>query len=534
MIVYLVGMPGAGKSDGRTGARRAPRRAVRRPRRGDRAASRASRSRRSSRDEGEAAFRALRGRRAREGRARRTPRWSPAAAASCWSPRTGSRCATRARACYLDVPLEELARARPAGRGPAPDPRGGRSRAAARPSAGRCTGSSPPTSWTAAANPARWPTRSSRSSVGPRDRPDPGAVLRRRGRARAARRRGASYLPEFPERRARVRRSRTAGGGRRCVRRRSRPALAERGLDVRAADACRRARRRRRCRSTRRSCTSWRPRRHTATTSSSRSGADRWATWRGSSPPRTCGACRSCRCRRRCSAQVDAAIGGKTAREPPRGQEPRRHLLPAPSRCWPTSKRSRRSTSATFGRGSPRWRSTRSRSTSSCSTMLEARSRPGARRAIPRPWNRSWPGAWRRRPARSRGRARRGAPPVPELRSHARARARAPRGVRGTHARRGDRDRDGLRGAPRGAREALPRPGSSARTARLLSSLGLETDGPPPRGRRGHWRRSAWTRSSTAGVRFVLLRGRSAARWSSTTWPTTSCGRRCCEMGATA
>ncbi len=86
---------------------------------------------------------------------------------------------------------------------------------------------------------------------------------------------------------------------------------------------------------------------------------------------------------------------------------------------------------------------------------------------------------------------------VPELRPHAGPRARAARGVRGAFPRRGDRDRDGVRRAagriprgrpfrdsPRGPRDSWPRSGSRP-MARCRPST-------------TSWRRSGSTRSSTA------------------------------------
>ena len=190
--------------------------------------------------------------------------------------------------------------------------------------------------------------------------------------------------------------------------------------------------------------------------------------------------------------------------QPARGQEPRGHVPPAGRGAVPTWPRWRRCPTGTSARGWPRWRSTRSRSTSSCSTLLErepgpvARARAGGAGGAGGPMRR----ARRPRPSpRTSGTRAAGWSSTTATRSgHALERLDA---FAGPLARGGDRDRHGVRrAAGRGA--GLARPGSSARTSRLLASLGLETDGalPPVDDILAAFRMDKKYRG---GVRFVLL-----------------------------
>ena len=100
-------------------------------------------------------------------------------------------------AVFLDVPIELLReRVRPATDRPLIREEGA-TRVASSPSASRSTESSRRTWSTAPARPPRSPTPSWRSSVGPRDRPDPGAPLRRGGGLGRDRTAG-EHLPDLP------------------------------------------------------------------------------------------------------------------------------------------------------------------------------------------------------------------------------------------------------------------------------------------------------------------------------------------------
>ena len=191
----------------------------------------------------------------------------------------------------------------------------------------------------------------------------------------------------------------------------------------------------------------------------SRWAAARWAISPASSPRRTCAACRSSRCRRRLLAQVDAAIGGKTAVNLPGGEEPGGDVLAAVGWWSPTStpwstlpEREFRSGLAEVAKYA----------LTLDLELLETLERdPGPVLARDPATLERLVDPLRRRegPHRGRGRARRRAPPGPELRAHARPRARAARRVRRALARRGRRRRHGVRrAARRGARAGARRP----------------------------------------------------------------------------
>ena len=213
------------------------------------------------------------------------------------SRRTASRFATPASRCTWTCRSTSCSeRVRP-GAGPAADPRGGRPRAPAGGARAALPGVRRPRRRRQRARPARSPTRSWRSFVGPRDRRRSRAGLRR-GRRAGRDRDGGPHLRELPGGRARLRGGRSrrwpTGGSSG-----SPTGCAARGLAARAAHRAGRRGGEDAATSTGRCCTSWRPRRRIATTSWWRWAAERWATWPGSSPRPTCGACRSCRCRRR-------------------------------------------------------------------------------------------------------------------------------------------------------------------------------------------------------------------------------------------
>ena len=356
VIVYLVGMPGAGKTVvGRELAGHA-RRAVRRPRRRDRARSGQAGVRRSSptkakppsaRMEAAALVKASASRPVgrlvrRRGRARAREPHHPAEHRHGGLPRRADRPAPRARA---------------ARRRPSPDPRGRRSRAPAGGARARSTASSRPTWSTAAGNPARSPTRSSRSFVGPRERPGPRACLRRGRRAGRDRARPASHLPEFPKAETRVRR-------RRPRRRRPRGSTASAAGLVRSrtgrarARPCRPARRRRRSRSTRALL-------HQLATQEAHRD-DVVVALGGGSVGDLAGFVASTYMRgmpfvqvpTTLLAQVDAAIGGKTAVNLPEGKNLVGHVRAAARRARRRGDAGHACPSATSARGSPRWRST--------------------------------------------------------------------------------------------------------------------------------------------------------------------------------
>ncbi len=152
------------------------------------------------------------GRGAREGQRRRIRPWSRAAAASCSSRRTGSRCATRAWRCtWTSRSRSCVARVRPAADRPLIRQEGDLERllglartplpGVRRPRGGRH-----------AATRARSRRRSSRSCVGPCDRSGAGAVLRRDDRIGAARRRAPITCPSLPGATTRVRGLRSRRG----------------------------------------------------------------------------------------------------------------------------------------------------------------------------------------------------------------------------------------------------------------------------------------------------------------------------------
>ena len=215
------------------------------------------------------------------------------------------------------------------------------------------------------------------------------------------------------------------------------------------------------------------------------------------------------------TAQVDAAIGGKTGVNLPEGKNlvgafHQPAAVIADVDTLRHAVRSRLPLGAGGGREVRRSRWTSSSSTRSSETPRPiARARPGHARAAGR--------TLRVGEGRTVAEDERddGASPDPELRAHPRPRARAARRVRGALARRGGRGRHGVRGAARrSARARVRRP--RAAHVRLLASLGLETDGSLPRSRRDPRRdadgqevprRGAASCSSrTSGARVVVGR----------------------------
>ena len=106
MIVYLVGMPGAGKTVvGRELAGKLGVPFVDLDTEIEREAGKPVSE--IFADEGEAAFRGMEAAALVKASAS-DPAWSRAAAASCSNRRTASRCATPGTAVYLDVPIDQL------------------------------------------------------------------------------------------------------------------------------------------------------------------------------------------------------------------------------------------------------------------------------------------------------------------------------------------------------------------------------------------------------------------------------------------
>ena len=289
------GDAGRGQVGGRQGAGRPPRGAVRGSGRRDRTRRRrGGASRRSSTQKGEAAFRAL-----EAGALTKASTQDPSVVACgggvVLEPANRITLRNTGTAVFLDVPLEQLrARVRPR-----PTARSSARRAtwsACCADESRSTASSRPTSSTDAGRRGRSPRRSWRSFVGPRERADPGTPLRRRGRLRGPGERGrAPARPAGGRDGLRGRRSAAAGP---CFTTRSRRASPRSDLAV-LTDRSRGRGGQDASGLRRRSCTSWRRRRRTETTSWWRWEAGRPATSQGSSPPPTCAVCRSSRYPRR-------------------------------------------------------------------------------------------------------------------------------------------------------------------------------------------------------------------------------------------
>ena len=203
-------------------------------------------------------------------------------------------------------------------------------------------------------------------------------------------------------------------------------------------------------------------------------------------------------------AQVDAAIGGKTAVNLPGGQEPRRGRSRSLGWWSPTSTRSRRLSERDFRSGLAEVAKYALTLDLELLATLERDPAPVlARDPATLEWLVARCVAAKARivaeDERDDGRA-----PGPQLRTHARPRARAARRVRGTLPRRGRRGRHGVRGTARGGARTW-RPTASPRApVRLLASFGLETDGslPAPDDILAAFRLDKKYRG---GVRFVLL-----------------------------
>ena len=219
------------------------------------------------------------------------------------------------------------------------------------------------------------------------------------------------------------------------------------------------------------------------------------------------------------TAQVDAAIGGKTAVNLPEGK----NLVGAFHQPLARAGRRRHAGDAgPIATSAPGWRrsrSTPSRSTSSCSRSSSAtppRSSPATRRRSSALVARCVAAKARTVAEDERDRGARLVLNYGHTLGHALERLDAFAGR--TH---GEAIAIGMVFAARlaEARDLAP-PGLPARTNRLLTSLGLETDGRPAAGRAPSCRRSGWTRSSTAGFASSCSRTSDVPSWS-TTCPTT-------------
>ena len=523
VIVYLVGMPGAGKSTRRQGARGPSGGAVRRPRLGDRGRGR-GRGRRHLPGRGRGGVPRPGGRRAGEGvdagsRGRRLRRRGRARA------REPDHVAQHGRRRLPGRAARGAASPGRAGAGSSADQAGGRPRAVCSPRADLCTGSSRPTWSTAAANRGRWPTRSSRSSVGPCDRPGARAALRGDDRVGDPRER-----PRAP-----------AGARRRVDGVRG---LGSRGLGpvsrdrstARSRTAASRpcscsfpgARRRRPCRATRALL------RQLAGQEAHRD--DLIVALGGGAVGDLAGFVASTYMRgipfvqipTTLTAQVDAAIGGKTAVNLPGGQEPRGHLRAAARRPGRPRRRSRRSTERDYRSGLAEVAKYALTLDDELLALLESDPGPGASRVTSSSW-RTWsPGASRRRRGSSRRTSGTRAPgwsSTTATRSATRSSGSTRSGAGPTER----RSRSGWSSPPRLAEARGLAPGLSARTDRLLRSLGLEPDGPlpptperaalpPPRQEVPAWseiRAPGGRRPARRRGRCVRRRGgvRSCARW---------------------
>ena len=424
-------------------------------------------------------------------------------------------------AVFLDVPLEQLRdRVRPAADRPLIREEGDLERllSDARAALPRVRG---PRRRRRRARRARSPTPSWRSSVGPRDRPDPGAVvrrLRRLGRDRVGSgrccrssraHRPRSWWPTDGLRRV-VRVARVVagcGGAGDGPAHRARRRGGEDAAGVRDAAASAR---------------------HAGGAPRRPRGRARRGSGRRSRRVRGL----DVHARRAVHPGADHAAGAgrrgdrrQDRRQPARGQEPGGDVLAAAAggrRCRHAAHPvGARLPLGTGGGGEVRSHAgRRAPGHAGARPGADPGARPGHARAARGPL-RLGEGADGRR-----GRARRRRSPVPELRAHPGPRARAARGVRGAFARRSDRHRHGVRGtARRGARTSRP---TASPRARCDCS------------RRSDWRPTGRCRVPTTilaafrldkkyrgGVRFVLLRdvGRP---WSSTTSPTTN-SEGCCR-----